>query len=480
MANPTVTTGGTPGNPDYWVRKVYDYDFPPNNAIRTSDLEMTDWQTLFQYIFDCARGTITTRQWGLEHLPHNAFPELDIIEAIPGGKDALIYLCKVKTGAALEETISVLQYATGTKGYYAKTDLPITSISQIGYKVMEDQNGTLVEVFKNLVEGATYAIYPQHPEWDAKKWNVIEFNQYPLPPDITDLFVNYSPNYTEVYRFVSTTFKVSNQPPVKGDILPKDFANLHAGFMTKGSFAAMIPLAKRGWRIDTDESYILEPPPPTVSTLTFTNKTLANATAGSPYTVSMQCTGGTPPYTWAALTPLPQNLTLDMSGVLSGVIIDGYDDQTLVDFQVRVDDSGVDPVDNGTPRTQTATGSLSLTIVSPNPEPMTVDPAPQTQGAVDVQQFDENVYLSRMIATIRHGVPPFTVIATSQLPDGLGLSVAETYENEVTNYHVYISGTPVNIEFTDTTYYTMSVSDSQVPVLHVVDLMGGVIVNPEL
>jgi len=89
-----------------------------------------------------------------------------------------------------------------------------------------------------------------------------------------------------------------------------------------------------------------------VSALTITTMTLPAGTVGSAYSVTLQATGGSPPYTWS-LNPgstLPPGLTLSPNGTLSGI-------PTLANtfsFTVKVTDSS-SPV-------QTDTQVLDLTI----------------------------------------------------------------------------------------------------------------------
>ncbi len=90
------------------------------------------------------------------------------------------------------------------------------------------------------------------------------------------------------------------------------------------------------------------PAPVTVSTTA-----LANGTAGSGYSTTLQASGGTSPYSWSlASGSLPAGLALSASGVISGT----PSASGASSFSVTVKDSESTP--------QSATGSVSLTIAA--------------------------------------------------------------------------------------------------------------------
>jgi len=91
---------------------------------------------------------------------------------------------------------------------------------------------------------------------------------------------------------------------------------------------------------------------------------LPPATIGAPYTTTLQASGGIPPYSWTALTPLPAGLTLNSSsGVLSGTPSSPGNN---IPFTVQVaDSSNAQPVS----RQFTLTVSSALTIVTSNTLP---------------------------------------------------------------------------------------------------------------
>jgi hypothetical protein len=64
-------------------------------------------------------------------------------------------------------------------------------------------------------------------------------------------------------------------------------------------------------RVDTLAN---KPAPLTIAT----GSTLPNAQVGVAYIQTLEASGGTPPYTWTAVTPLPAGLTLNAAGELTG------------------------------------------------------------------------------------------------------------------------------------------------------------------
>jgi len=71
--------------------------------------------------------------------------------------------------------------------------------------------------------------------------------------------------------------------------------------------------------------------PPTITTATIGG----TATVGVPFSYALEASGGTAPYTWAALSAMPAGLSLSSSGVISGTPSTPGD----VSFAVRVTDS---------------------------------------------------------------------------------------------------------------------------------------------
>lgn len=85
-------------------------------------------------------------------------------------------------------------------------------------------------------------------------------------------------------------------------------------------------------------------------------RALATATAGRPYTHSLEVWGGTPPLRWARLGgALPHGMDLDEDGVLTGTPREAG----TFPFAVRVEDGSVSPVTGGP---QSVVAHLTLTV----------------------------------------------------------------------------------------------------------------------
>jgi YVTN family beta-propeller protein len=145
-----------------------------------------------------------------------------------------------------------------------------------------------------------------------------------------------------------------------------------------------------------------------VNTLVVTTTTLPGATVGSPYSKTLQATGGTPSYSWTLATgSLPPGLGLSLSGVISGTPTTAG----TYTFTVKVTDS------NGA----TAT-SGTLSIVAAPTVKITTTTLPG--ATLDV------AYSRTLTAT--GGTPPLTwTISAGSLPPGVILSTGGV-----------ISGTP--------------------------------------
>ena len=87
-----------------------------------------------------------------------------------------------------------------------------------------------------------------------------------------------------------------------------------------------------------------------VDPLEFVDIAPPNATNGLPYSYALSATGGTPPYTWAALGGLPDGMSFSSSGLLSGTPV--LKQPGDVQVAVRVTDS----------RGVSLTGNFTLTV----------------------------------------------------------------------------------------------------------------------
>jgi hypothetical protein len=166
--------------------------------------------------------------------------------------------------------------------------------------------------------------------------------------------------------------------------------------------------------------------------LTISSTVLPNATVGTPYTTSVQASGGVPPYSWSLpANSLPPGLTFNTtSGQISGTPTTAG----VFSFFPTVTDSTIPPqtftAPAGKPVTITVAGAPTLKAVTPT----------LPSGAVATG------YSASLIAT--GGVPPYTWAVTSgQLPSGLRLNAQSGT----------ISGIPILVT---TSSFTVQVTDS--------------------
>lgn len=161
--------------------------------------------------------------------------------------------------------------------------------------------------------------------------------------------------------------------------------------------------------------------------LKITTTTLANGTVGSPYSATLQATGGTTPYTWSSGT-LPSGLTLSTAGIISGTPAASGTSS----FSVTVKDSESTPM--------TATSTLSMTIAPP--ATLTMATSSLANGTVGI------TYSATLQAN--GGITPYTwSVASGALPPGLTLSGSGT-----------ITGTPT---VSGTSSFSVTVTDSETP-----------------
>lgn len=92
-----------------------------------------------------------------------------------------------------------------------------------------------------------------------------------------------------------------------------------------------------------------------------TGGSLATATNGLPYSFALTATGGVPPYSWNALGALPEGLTLNSAGLLSGTPMA----KIPGDFQIAVNVTDT--------RGVSTTGNFTLTVDgTPSADPTTI------------------------------------------------------------------------------------------------------------
>jgi uncharacterized protein (TIGR03437 family) len=153
--------------------------------------------------------------------------------------------------------------------------------------------------------------------------------------------------------------------------------------------------------------------------------TVPNAALGTPYSVTLSASGGTPPYTWSlAGGSLPPGIGLASTGIISGT------PTKIGSFSLTVqaaDSTG-----------GSALGSLSINVAAPPVTITTPSPLPSGMASVDYPL---------QVLSASGGVGPYTfTVPANSLPSGLALSSSGT-----------ISGTPV---VTGTFPFTLTATDS--------------------
>lgn len=135
----------------------------------------------------------------------------------------------------------------------------------------------------------------------------------------------------------------------------------------------------------------------TAPAVSIATTTLPSGTVGTNYSQVLQATGGTPPYTWSLLDPLPTGITFTSGGVLSGT--PSQPGSFVLNFRVA-DAASV-----------TAVRALTLTILPPPFSIANNSPLPAaTVGVPYTQSFIGN-----------GGVAPYRWSVSGTLPDGLTL-----------------------------------------------------------
>lgn len=132
--------------------------------------------------------------------------------------------------------------------------------------------------------------------------------------------------------------------------------------------------------------------------LAISTATLPNGTVGGPYSATLVAAGGTPPYTWTAVTSLPAGLTLSAGGVISGTPLQ----QGAFTIDVRLADI----------TQRTVTRSLSLTV---SPPPLSIVTPTALPTAVVGTEYSVTL-------TTANGTTPFRWTAVPSLPAGLTLN----------------------------------------------------------
>jgi len=200
---------------------------------------------------------------------------------------------------------------------------------------------------------------------------------------------------------------------------------------TSGTFTFAVKLTDNAFMplsvLSDQFTVIINPATP----LTISSTVLANATVGTPYTTSVQATGGVPPYSWSLpANSLPPGLTFNTtSGQISGTPTTAG----VFSFFPTVTDSSIPPQTftspAGKPVTITVAGAPTLKAVTPT----------LPAGAVATG------YSATLVAT--GGVPPYTWAVTSgQLPSGLRLNAQS---GTITGIPILVTTSPFTVQVTD-------------------------------
>lgn len=188
-----------------------------------------------------------------------------------------------------------------------------------------------------------------------------------------------------------------------------------------GSFRVSVSVSDvRGSSDGTVFSMTVTGPP-----LSIVTTTLGNGTVGTPYSGSVQATGGIPPYVFGVLTgSLPAGLALAADGTISGTPTA----PGSANFTVQVADAAVNPQGK-------ATKAFSITVVV-NPPAITTTSL--SNGVAGVP------YSASVAAT--GGLPPYTFsVASGSLPDGLRLGSG----GDITGTPTALGDSSVTIQVTD-------------------------------
>ena len=164
-------------------------------------------------------------------------------------------------------------------------------------------------------------------------------------------------------------------------------------------------------------------------TLVVTTTTAISATQGAALHAALDASGGTPPYQWTAVGPLPAGLSLSADGTLGGTPTGSGDEQ----FGVEVTDSRV-------PTAQTANALLTVDV---QPAPTLSVTSAALPGGTVGQGYGSSLIASGIVGTATWS------IAAGSLPPGLQLSATGQ-----------VTGTPIA---TGTFSFTAAIADGATP-----------------
>jgi subtilisin family serine protease len=259
------------------------------------------------------------------------------------------------------------------------------------------------------------------------------FGSTPPPPPVPTITTTSLPGGVVGTAYSQTLQATGGTPPftwsVSSGVLPAGLTlNAGTGAVTgtptsAGTFSFTVRVTDSLSQFDTqDLSVVVDPPPvPTVTTTS-----LPGGVVGTPYSQTLQATGGTPPYTWSLDSgSLPPGLTLNAG---TGAVTGTPTAAGAFPFTVRVTDS----------LSQFDTQDLSVDVASPPSPIVTTSSLP---GGVVGTAYSQTLQATG-------GTPPYTwSLDTGSLPAGLSLNPSTGA----------VTGTPTS---NGTSNFTARVTDS--------------------
>ena len=286
------------------------------------------------------------------------------------------------------------------------------------------------------------------PPQAVQKTLTLTINPPPGPLSITTISL---PNGTVTQAYNQPVQATGGTPPltwsiVQGNLPPPLGINPMTGVISgtptaTGTFSFTVQVADSAGQVVTRALSITInlPAPPTITT----SSPLPGGTVNQPYSETLTATGGTPPFAWTVSAgSLPTNLTLSMSGTISG----SPTNTGTSNFTVKVTDA----------LSQTATKAFSLTISAV----LTITTNSPLPNAKVGNSYNTTLQRSG-------GVAPFTWSVTPALPPNLNLDPSTGV----------ISGTPA-AGTAGTSTRTFTVQDSSTSIPQTASKMLSLTINP--
>jgi hypothetical protein len=175
-----------------------------------------------------------------------------------------------------------------------------------------------------------------------------------------------------------------------------------SGATTATSFPVTDGGLRNGMGGEADGFIVAFAPSPLAIT---TPSLLPTAPIQIPYSMTLNASGGTPPYTWSHVGfEIPDGLSLSSSGVISGSASNSQKETTGYQFTVKVTDV------NG----QVAYKSVFLNLAFAGNF--------QCNGGTCMGALAIGVQIAYQVPALARGVPPETFVQTGQLPPGISVS----------------------------------------------------------